>query len=594
MDLRVQKRTLEFIYNIVDNKANNINFIKYKPQKETFMDNKPYVQPFLRSTPEEQGISSQYIANFFNELSNEEDLNPHTIMILRNGKVIAEGSFSPYKTDMWHVTHSLCKSIIGIAIGMLIDDKLLNLDDKIVKILEKYVNPLISLKKKTITIEHLLTMSTGIVFNETGAVTEDNWIKSYLESNLRFEPGEKFAYNSMNSYILSVIIKEVSGKGVMEFLQERLWKPLGIEKIFWEQCPNGIEKGGWGLYMLPEDMAKVGQLLLQQGIWNGKQLVSKEWISKMTSKKIDTPKEMGKYGYGYQVWISARKNSYQFNGMLGQNVIVYPDINMVIVTTAGNSELFQHCRIMNLIEKYFAGNFMPKDKLPKDNREYKNLLKIEKNLGTKYSKWPLKQYYYNKLVGLIGDKLPKECKDINGKAYKMDSSPVGIIPLFIQALHNNYSKGIEKISFAINESKFYIIIKEGEEIYSLEVGFNEAIYNEITINKEPYIIACLGKFTTDEDDTLVLKLAMPFIETSNTRFLKVFFYKDKIITEWNESPGMNLILEGIDSVVGALSKNNFINNIVSKGSSDYIMYKIRSSIEPRVCGKIEGGVNING
>ena len=115
----------------------------------------------------------------------------------------------------------------------------------------------------------------------------------------------------------------------------------------------------------------MGNYFYKKEIGKGKQLISKEWLENMTSKKIDTPSEMGKYGYGYHVWISARKDSYQFNGMLGQNIIVFPDINMVIVTTAGNNELFQHCRIMELIEKYFAKDFTPKDSLPKNNKAYK-------------------------------------------------------------------------------------------------------------------------------------------------------------------------------------------------------------------------------
>ena len=298
MDLMTQKKTIEFIYDIIEKKNSNISFVKYKPEKESFNSFEDSSEPLPRSTPEEQGISSKYLENFYNELKNIDELNVHTIMILRNGNVISEGSFAPYNTNMWHVTHSLCKSITALAIGLLIDDKVLSLNDKLVKIFEKKVNPIIFLKQKDITIKHLLSMTAGVNFNETGAVTENDWVKSFLESNVKFEPGTKFLYNSMNSYMLSAIIKEVTGKGVFDILKERIFNPLGINKIYWEKCPKGIEKGGWGLYMLPEDMAKLGQLLLQKGKWNGKQLISKEWIENMTSKKIDTPSEMGKYGYG--------------------------------------------------------------------------------------------------------------------------------------------------------------------------------------------------------------------------------------------------------------------------------------------------------
>lgn len=588
MDLMTQKKTIEFIYDIIEKKNSNISFVKFKPEKESFKSFKDSIEPLPRSTPEEQGISSKYLENFYNELKNTDELNIHTIMILRNGNVISEGSFAPYKTNMWHVTHSLCKSITALAIGLLIDDKILSLDDKLVKIFEKKVNPIIFLKQKDITIKHLLSMTAGVSFNETGAVTENDWVKSFLESNVKFEPGTKFLYNSMNSYMLSAIIKEVTGRGVFDILKERIFNPLGINKIYWEKCPKGIEKGGWGLYMCPEDMAKLGQLLLQKGKWKGKQLISKDWIENMTSKKIDTPSEMSKYGYGYHVWISARKNSYQFNGMLGQNVIVFPDINMVIVTTAGNSELFQNCIIMELIEKYFVKDFTPKDSLPKNNKAYKNLLNVENSLGIKIDNKGWKKYCPKKIKKLINkNNLPNECKKISGKSYSMDFSAAGLLPIFIQALHNNYSKGVTEIKFFMDNDEFVIMLNEENESYILPIGFEKTKYKEISINEEFYIVGCDGEFATDEDGTLVLKLRFSFIETSNTRYLKIFFYKDEILTKWSEVPGMKLIMEGISSLVNGEGKNLIMNTIVSKTNSEYIMYKIKSAIEPRVRGKLK-------
>lgn len=588
MDLRTQKKTLEFIYNIIEKKNSSISFVKYKPEKESFSSFKASIEPLPRSTPEEQGISSKYLEKFYNEFKEKSELNVHTIMIARNGYIISEGSFAPYKTEMWHVTHSLCKSITALAVGILIDDKILTLDDKLVKIFEKKVNPIIFLKQKDITIRHLLSMSAGVAFNETGAVTENDWVKSFLESNVKFEPGTKFLYNSMNSYMLSAIVKEVTGKGVFDILKEKIFTPLGINKIYWEKCPKGIEKGGWGLYMCPEDMAKIGQLLLQKGNWKGKQLISKEWIENMTKKHIDTPSEMGKYGYGYHVWIAARKGSYQFNGMLGQNLIIFPDINMIIVTTAGNSELFQHCEIMTIIENYFTKDFNPEKKLPKDNKAYKSLLNMENTLGIKDVDKGWKKYCPEKIKNIINkNNIPKECKEISGKSYKMDFSATGLLPLFIQALHNNYSNGVTEIKFFMDDDDFVIMLNEEKESYILPIGFEKTKYKEININEEFYIVGCDGEFATDEDGTLVLKLKFSFIETSNTRCLKIFFYKDEILTKWSEIPGMELIVEGVDSLIGGEGKNPIMNTIVSKANSEYIMYKIKSAVEPEVKGKLK-------
>lgn len=590
MDLMTQKKTIEFIYDIIEKKNSNISFVKYKPEKESFKLFEDSIEPLPRSTPEEQGISSKYLENFYNELKNIDELNVHTIMILRNGNVISEGSFKPYKTNMWHVTHSLCKSITALAIGLLIDDKVLSLNDKLVKIFEKKVNPIIFLKQKDITIKHLLSMTAGVSFNETGAVTENDWVKSFLESNVKFEPGTKFFYNSMNSYMLSAIVKEVTGRGILDILKERIFKYLGINKIYWEKCTKGIEKGGWGLYICPEDMAKLGQLLLQKGNWKGKQLISKKWVEIMTSKKVDTPIENCKYGYGYHVWIAGRKNSYQFNGMLGQNVIVYPDINMVIISTAGNNEFFPNCKFIDLIEKYFVKDFSLKENiLPKNNKDYKSLLNIENTLGEKNTNKKLKE----KVMNFIKKNKNLEMfKEINKKYYKMEFSAVSILPLFIQALHNNYSKGLSEIGFFIEDNEFFILIKEGNNEYLIPIGFENTKYKELNINEEFYIVGCDGEFTTDEEETLVLKLRISFIETSNTRFLKKFFYKDEILTKWSEIPGMKLIMGGVSSLLSGEGKNLIMNTLVSKTNSEYITYKIKSAIEPEVKGKLKnkGGI----
>src|SRR5699024_4911566 len=151
------------------------------------------------------------------------------------------------------------------------------------------LNPVSYRRFRSLTVRHLLTMTSGVDFDEVGAVTEEDWVKCYFESGVRFEPGAEFAYNSMNSYLLSAIVRERTGQGLSQVLRPRVFVPLGFGRVHWETCPRGIEKGGWGLYLCPEDMAKIGQLLLQKGRWNGRQLVSEEFLREMTRKQVDTP-----------------------------------------------------------------------------------------------------------------------------------------------------------------------------------------------------------------------------------------------------------------------------------------------------------------
>ena len=152
-----------------------------------------------------------------------------------------------------------------------------------------------------VTVEHLLTMTSGVQFNEIGAISGNDWLNSFLNAPVSGKPGAAFQYNSMNTYVLSAIVTERTGMTLSEYLEPRLFQPLGITKYLWETCPKGITKGGWGLFLCPEDMAKLGQLYLQRGIWKGQQLVPEGWVEISTGKQVESVE--GTFGYGYQVWM---------------------------------------------------------------------------------------------------------------------------------------------------------------------------------------------------------------------------------------------------------------------------------------------------
>ncbi len=170
----------------------------------------------------------------------------------------------------------------------------------------------------------------------------------------------------MNTYMLSAIVTELTGETLTEYLRPRLWEPLGITRIFWETCPMGITKGGWGLFLRPEDAAKLGMLYLQKGSWNGRQLVPAEWVEASCQPSAQAPEVMSTHGYGYQLWMGGREGSFNFNGMLGQNVVAYPDMNLVVVTNAGSHDLFQNCELMSVVKKYFETDFNPPETLSED------------------------------------------------------------------------------------------------------------------------------------------------------------------------------------------------------------------------------------
>ena len=584
MDIGTQHRALALMRRIIDSKRCTVPAIATRPQKPACRIDAPIQQPFPRRSPESQGISSDHIAGFLEAIQNDNTLDPHSIMILCNGIVIAEGAFGAYDLRVWHITHSACKSITSLAVGILIDEGKLSLDEPIVKIFENNVPILSPLTHKNLTVRHLLTMTSGIMFNETGSVTEKDWIRCFFESAMIPEPGKQFAYNSMNTYMLSAIIKQVSGQGLTDYLQERLWGPLGITEIFWEKCPKGIEKGGWGLYIRPEDLAKIGQLVLQKGRWGDRQLISEDWIAHATGSKTDTPAIYGGYQYGHQIWVGRDGNSFLFNGIFSQNVLGFPDSGILIVSNAGNDELFLQSNFFTLVDKYFSQNLNKKNVLPENSRAYRHLKRLQGSLRQVSSSALGKRKTYRLQDGKwMG--LSKLCTQLSGRIYLTEAAaalPVSILPLLTQAIQNNYGKGVKSLAFSLREGHFIITVNETDETYSFTIGFDKPMLTNLSFHDEPYRVGVTGWFAADEQNRLVLMLRFSFLEIANARLLKITFHGNTIITKWVESPGRQIIINAFDAVTNEIKFYPFLESVIRKLDKDYIHYKIDRVLEPEV------------
>lgn len=571
MDLIVQKNAVKLISQIADNRNATASIIPYKPQKPPFNEALPISQPFTRKSPESAGVSSEHIANFLSELKNDKELCMHSVMILCGGAVISEASFGAYKSSVWHLTNSLCKSITGLAVGMLIDEGRLTLDSGIVDIFEKRGQILTAIVHRNTTVKHLLTMSSGVVFNEAGSLTEEDWIKGFFESTLKFEPGKSFSYNSMNSYMLSAIVKQVSGQGLVEYLRPRLFEPLGIKNIHWETCPRGIEKGGWGLYIIPEDAAKVGMLILRGGIWNGKRIISESWIKASTQSIMKTTPDYGEFDYGYHLWVGKKHNSFLFNGMFGQNVLGFFDSDILIVSNAGNDEFFHKATYYDIVEKYF-GSYFPSKHLSKDSTAEKRLRRLEERI----SKTP--QPLMTKILTVLRP-IPPQCVMLNGKSYVTDDKlkGIGLFPLMSQVLQNNFSKGIKAFTFSLKNGEFYITVEENESTHEIPLGFSEPKYKTLDINGESYLLGSQGCFCENEDGNMVLKLTLSFLEIANSRNLKFIFDGDDLKVEFKEHPGLMQIKLYMASL-GTIGK--LIDSLFSRLDPDFMDFKLKSIFEP--------------
>ena len=598
----------ELVLNMILGKTGGTR-VDYFPQKPDFPFDAVYEQAFVRATPESQGISSDLFAALLRELDASKDTEMHHFMALRHGKVICECNFAPYPKGMWHITHSMCKSITGMAIGMLIEEGKLKLNENIYDIFSDHMNAFSKIFRPVITVENLLTMTSGVTFNESGIVSGNDWLGSFLNASVNGKPGTEFQYNSLNTYVLSAIVTKRTGETLTEYLTPRLFGPLGITKYYWETCPKGITKGGWGLFLCAEDMAKLGQLYLQRGKWNGQQLVSEYWIEISTARHLKT--QNGTYGYGYQLWMEQRPGSFEYNGMLGQNVIIYPDMDMVLVTNAGNKEMFQDCIMLNIIRKYFPVNYHPADVLPENPLSYSLLKRLcgelengENNNNRSTSlrggwkrnvvsrrKHSDKKYSYR--ISAIVD-LPSDhhsfMRAVSGRTYVMEQQNIGISPLFVQVFHNNMTDGISEISFTYDAGNFCVSFTEGEVIHKLPVGFGRAADGCVDLHGEHYLVATLGEFARDENDIPVLKLEITFIEECVKRKAHIFFHEDdKIEIRWNETPGKKMILAGLSSITEELSGNFLYNSLLGDHNitTELLHRLMEQTIEPAVRGYLK-------
>ena len=597
----------ELVLNMILGKTGGTR-VDYFPQKPDFPFDAVYEQAFVRATPESQGISSDLFAALLRELDASKDTEMHHFMALRHGKVICECNFAPYPKGMWHITHSMCKSITGMAIGMLIEEEKLKLDENIYDIFPDHTNAFSKIFRPVITVENLLTMTSGVTFNESGIVSGNDWLGSFLNASVNGKPGTEFQYNSLNTYVLSAIVTKRTGETLTEYLTPRLFGPLGITKYYWETCPKGITKGGWGLFLCAEDMAKLGQLYLQRGKWNGQQLVSEYWIEISTARHLKTQNDT--YGYGYQLWMEQRPGSFEYNGMLGQNVIIYPDMDMVLVTNAGNKEMFQDCIMLNIIRKYFPVNYHPADVLPENplshsllkwlcgelengennNRSTslrggwkRNVVSRRKHSDKKYS------YRISAAVDRPSDH-HSFMRAVSGRTYVMEQQNIGIAPLFVQVFHNNMTDGISEISFTYDAGNFYVSFTEGEVIHKLPVGFGKAADGCVDLHGEHYLVATLGEFARDENDIPVLKLEVTFIEECVKRKAHIFFHEDNgIEIRWNETPGKKMILAGLSSITEELSGNFLYNSLLGDHNitTELLHRLMEQTIEPSVRGYLK-------
>ena len=575
-----RKRAVDLLASLALGSRDNPSVIPYRPAKTCLPSNE--TRFFKRSVPEKFGISSKRLYAMLCELEGEPRANIHNLLVLAGGEVICECSRDGYDINMWHLSHSMAKSVTSMVVGILVEEGGLRVDEKIVDIF-----PEIAYKDKRfpeITVEHLLTMTSGVAFNEAGSVTEERWSEAFFASPLRFAPGARFYYNSMNTYILARIVDRRAKGGFSEFAKKKLFMPLGINNYFWEKSPEGTEKGGWGLYISAESFAKFGMLFLSGGEFSGVRILSEKWVSEMGETRAHSPQISGDFNYGYQTWVARNSDEKLFNGMLGQDVWICPKNNIIAVINGGNDELFQESASLEIIRKYLGGEI-------RDELERGSIRALHEK-ETKFfdcRRWARPKEKRRGILYLLGlrSATPYDSSwDSALGTYAFWSNNVGMLPLIVRTMQNNLDSYLEKISLYRAGDELYLSFWESGVRYDVRVGLYEYRSTVLDFRGEKYITRVLGEVFVNSDGAVEYRIEFVFPELPNTRRLRLIRYDDgKVRLEFFEIPN-DKIAENIFLRISEINTPlSFASELIErKFGSGAIVRTIKNTFSPVLYG----------
>lgn len=400
------------------------------------------------ATPESQGVSSESILAWINACEKtfsawDGSGAVHGFVILRNGKTIAEGSWKPFNTlEETHMLYSHSKSFTSTAIGFLVDEGKLDIDERVLEIFPELTPTNVTENLKAMRVRDLLTMNAGAKKDHRIANYED-WARKFFEKELQNKPGCSFKYDSDATYMLAAIVEKRSQEKLMDYLDKRLFKKIGIEKAWSTTSPQGIACGGWGMNMTTREMARFGLCYLQNGMWDGKNVIHPQWVQLATARQTFSGwrnvgvRALGEgsdweQGYGFQFW-RCRNNGYRADGAAGQLTLVYPDHNLVVSVNAG------------------LGNMQ------------KEIDLVAENILSNLSSSPLKEN-------------PKALKKLNDKISSLEISPAkGDLKGVEKFLDKEFAilknhRGIKSVKLYKKGDNIRLIFKVNDEINDIPVG----------------------------------------------------------------------------------------------------------------------------
>ena len=444
---------------------------------------------FPRGAPEAQGISSADVLGFVEQA--EQKLNVlHSFMLVRHGQVVAEGWWKPYAADEPHMMFSLSKSFTSTAVGLAVADGKLKVDDVVLDFFPDEAPAQPSANLKAMRVRDLLTMSTGHHDDDIRDFPyngEESVVKNFLARPVSHKPGTFFLYNTPASYMLSAIVQKVTGQAVVDYLRPRLFEPLGIADPVWDASKQGVSMGGFGLNVRTEDIARFGQLYLQKGMWQGKQLLPAAWVETATSRLMSngsSPASDWEQGYGYQFWRS-RHGFYRGDGAHGQYCLILPQYDAVVAITAGTRDM---ASVMNLV----WDRLVPALKTAPLAADASAHRKLTDKLAALALRTP------------SGTPTSAMAQSVSGKRYTFDSNKQSIESIALEPSANAAAT---------------LVIRSGGADQRIAAGHNAWTKGSFVMSGTPNAIAASGAWTSEDTYTMeVVRYRTPFATTYKLRF----------------------------------------------------------------------------
>jgi hypothetical protein len=487
-----------------------------------------------------------------------------------------------------------------MAVGIARDKGLLKLDEKLCDIFPEHKGVFFKKGMKELNIEHLLTMRAGVKFDEVSSFFHFDWCKSYMGSDLSFAPGEDYTYNSLNTYMLAAVIKEKTGKYMLDFLQENLFDYMDIHDITWDKCPKGIERGGWGMKLSLIDMLKLGQLYVDNGRYTTsdgevKQLISEEWIKMSVTEHTTFSDKNALSGYAYQIW-ALKDGSYLFNGVFGQNVYINPSNRLVIATMSSAYEVFPDGRMVDMICKFAnSKGLYKKDNISDFVRSFKTAKTIDKGLAFD-TQGPLYNFYRmaskSRITEFVNRKKDNQAylyiRDILepylDTEYTFSEYATSILPITTQVLYSIYSPGIRAVKLVFEDKKLFLIIEDSGVVYKIMAGYSDSRpyeYQLITVGGKELPIAVHAGVVLDEDNRLLLLVRLVYLEEVSNKVMKIYLDRNEITFAAHETPNM---MEFADKLIGE-DKMRRTKMLGKVPAFDFLKYKAARVFSSNVKGK---------